>query len=83
MSANYESPTEYLLSNLDNKILTITLNRPDALNALKNALEGMTTAAGTADSSKQSATPSSITPLRNNGGGEDNTKEGHAPSSQA
>ena len=35
MSANYESPTEYLLSNLDNKILTITLNRPDALNAFR------------------------------------------------
>ena len=35
MSTDYGSPTEYLLANIDNKVLTITLNRPDALNAFR------------------------------------------------
>ena len=35
MSTDYGSPTEYLLANVDNKVLTITLNRPDALNAFR------------------------------------------------
>ncbi|MBT4163117.1 MAG: enoyl-CoA hydratase/isomerase family protein [Gammaproteobacteria bacterium] len=32
---NFTSPTEYLLTNLENEVLTITLNRPEAMNALR------------------------------------------------
>ncbi len=35
MSKEYKSSTDYLLVNLENNILTITLNRPEALNAFK------------------------------------------------
>ena len=35
MSDKYFSPTDYLLTNINDQILTITLNRPDALNALR------------------------------------------------
>ena len=35
MSDKYFSPTDYLLTNINEEILTITLNRPDALNALR------------------------------------------------
>ncbi len=35
MSNKYLSPTDYLLTNINEQILTITLNRPDALNALR------------------------------------------------
>ena len=35
MSESYLSPTEYLLIDVADNILTITLNRPDALNALR------------------------------------------------
>ena len=35
MSESYLSPTEYLLVDVADNILTITLNRPDALNALR------------------------------------------------
>ena len=35
MSEEYKSSTDYLLVNLENNILTITLNRPEALNAYR------------------------------------------------
>ena len=35
MSKEYKSSTDYLLVNLENNILTITLNRPEALNAYR------------------------------------------------
>ncbi len=35
MGEEYESSTDYLLVNLENNILTITLNRPEALNAYR------------------------------------------------
>ena len=35
MGEEYKSSTDYLLVNLENNILTITLNRPEALNAYK------------------------------------------------
>ena len=35
MSEEYKSSTDYLLLNLENNILTITLNRPEALNAYR------------------------------------------------
>ena len=35
MSNKYLSQTDYLLTNINEQILTITLNRPDALNALR------------------------------------------------
>ena len=35
MSNKYLSLTDYLLTNVSEQILTITLNRPDALNALR------------------------------------------------
>ena len=35
MGEEYKSSTDYLLVNLDNNILTITLNRPEALNAYR------------------------------------------------
>ena len=35
MSDKYFSPTDYLLTNINDQILTITLNRPDVLNALR------------------------------------------------
>ena len=35
MSQEYKSSTDYLLVNLENNILTITLNRPEALNAYR------------------------------------------------
>ena len=35
MSEEYKSSTDYLVVNLDNNILTITLNRPEALNAYR------------------------------------------------
>ena len=35
MSELYKSPTDYLICESDNKVLTITLNRPDAMNALR------------------------------------------------
>lgn len=35
MSEEYKSSTDYLLANLENNILTITLNRPEALNAYR------------------------------------------------
>ena len=34
MSELYKSPTDYLICEADNKVLTITLNRPDVMNAL-------------------------------------------------
>ncbi len=42
MSSNYTSPTEFLLTDLDSQVLTITLNRPEALNAFRpEMLEGI------------------------------------------
>ena len=35
MSELYKSPTDYLICEADNKVLTITLNRPDVMNALR------------------------------------------------
>ena len=35
MSELYKSPTEYLLCDVNNRVLTITLNRPEAMNALR------------------------------------------------
>ena len=35
MSNKYLSPTDYLVTNINEQILSITLNRPDALNALR------------------------------------------------
>ena len=35
MSEIYKSPTDYLLCETNNKVLTITLNRPEAMNALR------------------------------------------------
>ena len=35
MSELYKSPTDYLLCETNNKVLTITLNRPEAMNALR------------------------------------------------
>ena len=35
MSEEYKSSTDYLLVNLENNVLTITLNRPEALNAYR------------------------------------------------
>ena len=35
MGEEYKSSTDYLLVNLENNILTITLNRPEALNAYR------------------------------------------------
>ena len=35
MSELYKSPTEYLLCDVNNRVLTITLNRPKAMNALR------------------------------------------------
>jgi len=35
MSEKYLSPTDYLLSNVNGQVLTITLNRPDALNSIR------------------------------------------------
>ena len=34
MSEKYLSPTDYLLTNVNGQVLTITLNRPDALNSI-------------------------------------------------
>ena len=49
MKASMQSPTEYLLTNLADGVLTITLNRPDALNALRpemlTGIEDLITAA--------------------------------------
>ena len=35
MSELYKSPTEYLFCDVNNRVLTITLNRPEAMNALR------------------------------------------------
>ena len=35
MSEKYLSPTDYLLTNVNGRVLTITLNRPDALNSIR------------------------------------------------
>ena len=35
MSEKYLSPTDYLLTNVNGQVLTITLNRPDALNSIR------------------------------------------------
>ena len=35
MSELYKSPTDYLLCDVNNRVLTITLNRPEAMNALR------------------------------------------------
>ena len=43
MSNKYLSPTDYLVTNINEQILSITLNRPDALNALRpEMLDGIT-----------------------------------------
>ena len=35
MTELYKSPTDFLLCEINNKVLTITLNRPEAMNALR------------------------------------------------
>ena len=52
MSETFLSPTELLNVTLDDKVLTITMNRPDALNALRpEMLEGIDTLVGQANDS--------------------------------
>ena len=44
MSEKYLSPTDYLLTNVNGQVLTITLNRPDALNSIRpEMLDGIRT----------------------------------------
>tara|TARA_B100000953_G_scaffold91616_1_gene74685 strand:+ start:102 stop:878 length:777 start_codon:yes stop_codon:yes gene_type:complete len=56
MSAHYKSPSEYLLADIDDQILTITLNRPEQLNSLRpEMLDGIRTLISQTESDKEIA----------------------------
>ncbi len=56
MSNSFTSPTEYLLTNIEDQILTITLNRPEALNSLRpEMLDGIRTLVSQAEDDKDIA----------------------------
>ncbi|MEE3165480.1 MAG: enoyl-CoA hydratase/isomerase family protein, partial [Pseudomonadota bacterium] len=56
MSTHYKSPSEYLLTDIDNQILTITFNRPEQLNSLRpEMLDGIRILISQTESDKEIA----------------------------